>query len=565
MILYPEKKLAQLVLQACLVDQIYDVVISPGSRNAPLIIGFVNHPSFTCYQIVDERSAAFFALGIAQQKRKPVVLLCTSGSALLNYYPAIAEAYYSNIPLIVLSTDRPENLIDIGDGQTIRQKNVFQNHILFSANLKELETKEDNIHEKENIKLLKEAMDLVIHRSGPVHVNIPFEEPLYNLSEELRNFGLESSLPIEHDPLQGEIPIEVEELQCFADIWNKASRKLVLIGSNFPDELLQKQIDHLVMDPSVLVMTETITNLHHEKLVCSIDQLITPLTEKEFEELRPEILLTFGGMIVSKRIKQFLRKYRPKHHWHIDKWNAPDTYFCLDRHFKISPQLFFSQFFFLTKPASSSYQRIWLEAKSNRLEKHRAYMDKITFSDMYVFDSLLKSLPEDCHLQLANSSVVRYTQLFQIKESIGVFCNRGTSGIDGSTSTAVGAASANPNQTIFITGDISFFYDSNAFWNEHVPSNFRIILINNGGGGIFRILPGPKNTKALSFFETPHKLTALQLCAMHGIKYHSVNNEVDLNKALSSFYEPSETPKLLEIFTPATHNDEVLTQYFNQL
>jgi len=565
MILYPEKRLAQLVLQACLLNQISDVVISPGSRNAPLIIGFANHPSFTCYQIVDERSAGFFALGIAQQKRKPVLLLCTSGSALLNYYPAIAEAYYSNIPLVVLSTDRPENLIDIGDGQTIRQKNVFQNHILFSANLKELETERDIIREEENKKLLKEAMDLVFNHSGPVHVNIPFDEPLYNLTEELRDFGLASSLPNENDPLQGEIPIEVEELQIFADIWNKASRKLVLIGSNFPDELLQKQIDHLVMDPSVLVMTETITNLHHEKLICSIDQLITPLTEKEFEELRPEVLVTFGGMIVSKRIKQFLRKYRPKYHWHIDQWNAPDTYFCLDRHFKISPQLFFSQFFFLTKPKSSSYQNMWLETKRSRLEKHNSYMDQVTFSDMFVFDALLKSLPADCHLQLANSSVVRYAQLFQLKESIKVFCNRGTSGIDGSTSTAIGAATVNANQTVFITGDISFFYDSNAFWNNYAPCSFRIVLINNGGGGIFRILPGPKNTKALSFFETPHNLTALQLCAMHGIQYHSVNNEVDLNRALSSFYAPSETPKLLEIFTPSTHNDEVLTKYFKQL
>ena len=138
MTLYPEKKLAQLILQNSLKNKIKDVVISPGSRNAPLIIGFVNHPFFNTYKIVDERSAAFFALGIAQQKREPVILLCTSGSALLNYYPAIAEAYYSRIPLIVISTDRPSRLIDVGDGQTIRQENVYTNHILFSANLKEL-------------------------------------------------------------------------------------------------------------------------------------------------------------------------------------------------------------------------------------------------------------------------------------------------------------------------------------------------------------------------------------------------------------------------------------------
>ncbi|MFD1315654.1 2-succinyl-5-enolpyruvyl-6-hydroxy-3-cyclohexene-1-carboxylic-acid synthase [Namhaeicola litoreus] len=565
MILYPEKKLAQLVLQTCLVNQITDVVISPGSRNAPLIIGFVNHPDFETYQIVDERSAGFFALGIAQQKQKPVALLCTSGSALLNYYPAIAEAFYSHIPLVILSTDRPAKMIDIGDGQTIRQENVFHNHILFSANLKEFEGLDETTYEKENKRLLKKALDLVIQQSGPVHINIPFDEPLYKLTEKLIDFDLASSLPISNDPLQGETPLKVEELQVFANIWNKADRKLVLIGSSFPDELIQKQIDHLIKDPSVLIMTETISNLHHEKLICSIDQLITPLNEMEFEKLRPEILLTFGGMVVSKRIKQFIREFKPEYHWHIDKWNAPNTYFCLDHHFKVTPQLFFSQFFFLTKQKTSTYQKTWLDVKSKRLQKHQNYMDLVPYSDLSVFDTLLDSLPINSHLQLANSSVVRYAQLFQLNETVRVYCNRGTSGIDGSTSTAVGAATVYKGQTVFITGDISFFYDSNALWNNYVPNSFRIVLINNGGGGIFRILPGPKNTKALSFFETPHQLTAEQLCKMHGMEYLVAKNKVDLNKVLTSFFDQSAKPKLLEVFTPTEHNDQVLTKYFEQL
>jgi 2-succinyl-5-enolpyruvyl-6-hydroxy-3-cyclohexene-1-carboxylate synthase len=192
-------------------------------------------------------------------------------------------------------------------------------------------------------------------------------------------------------------------------------------------------------------------------------------------------------------------------------------------------------------------------------------MNQITFSDMYVFDSLLKSLPPNANLQLANSSVVRYTQLFQLQESIKVFCNRGTSGIDGSTSTAIGGATVHKDQTVFITGDISFFYDSNALWNKYIPNNFRVILINNGGGGIFRILPGPKNTNALSFFETPHQLTAEQLSKMHGIEYVVAKSKSDLEKVLKSFYQNSLKPKLLEIFTPAMHNDEVLTKYFKQL
>ena len=209
---------------------------------------------------MDERSAAFFALGIAQQKREPVILLCTSGSALLNYYPAIAEAYYSRIPLIVISTDRPSRLIDVGDGQTIRQENVFTNHILFSANLKELEDSKDDLYKEENEELIALAIRESVLKSGPVHINVPFDEPLYNTTQELYNFGLLEAQDEKKGTLLVEEPIDVEELQVYADIWNSAKKKIVLIGSSFPDDLLQTQMNHLIKDPSVLIMTETISN-----------------------------------------------------------------------------------------------------------------------------------------------------------------------------------------------------------------------------------------------------------------------------------------------------------------
>ena len=170
--MYPKKELAQIIIAACRQFEIQTVVISPGSRNAPLTIGFSNHKDFETLSIVDERCAAFFALGIAQQTLKPVALVCTSGSALLNYYPAIAEAYYSQIPLVVISADRPAHLIDIGDGQTIRQENVFKNHILYSANLKEFDA-------ENSIKALSKAFSLLRQVKGPIHINAPFNEPLY--------------------------------------------------------------------------------------------------------------------------------------------------------------------------------------------------------------------------------------------------------------------------------------------------------------------------------------------------------------------------------------------------
>lgn len=550
---FPKNKLAQLVVRSCEEFNINTVVISPGSRNAPLIFGFNASKEIRTLSIVDERCAAFFALGIAQQTRKPVALLCTSGSALLNYYPAIAEAFYSNIPLIIISADRPSYLIDVGDGQTIRQENVFDNHILFNANLGA-----DN--DDENI---KKAIEKAIYKRGPVHVNIPFDEPLYEL-EEVRPKKVNFVENVKTTILN-ETPLEVNELQEYADIWNGTTKKMVLVGEHFPDELLQTQLEHLVKDPSVLVLIENTANVSHLKFINSIDKLIFPLDEVELGEFQPEILITVGGLIVSKKIKHHLRKFQPKHHWHIDAKRAFNTFQCLKHHFKISPQLFFSQFFFLTKPTESNYQKYWLKMKEFRLARHSEFIENCAFSDLKVFSKLLLSIPKNSQLQLSNSSVIRYSQLFDIHKSLRVFCNRGTSGIDGSTSTAIGAAFSVKENTVFISGDVSFFYDSNALWNNYIPSNFRIIVINNGGGGIFRFIPGPKDSNALDYFETPHNLTAEYLCKMHSFDYFTAKNELEVSNQLSKFYEDSRLPKVLEIFTPREENDKILKAYFNNL
>ena len=560
----PKNELAQLVTGLCRTHHISDVVISPGSRNAPLIIGFVNQTEFETFSVVDERSAAFMALGMAQQSGKPVALVCTSGSALLNYYPAVAEAFYSKIPLVILSADRPKRLIDVGDGQTIRQENVFENHILFSANLEEMSTGSSKDSFEKNAALIQEALLISEEQKGPVHINVPFDEPLYELAEGFTIKVPEAEEPVK-DSLLDEIPLEVDELQKYADIWNSCSKKMVLLGSSFPDEMIQTQLEHLVKDPSVLVLTETTSNVYHHKFVNSIDKLIIPLSEEELHDLQPEILLSFGGMVVSKKIKQFLRKIPPKYHWHADRFNAPDTYHCLKHHFAVSPQLFFSQFFFLTRIKESGYQKKWLSVKEIRLQKHKLFLDSAVFSDLKVFEIVLKNIPEGSQLQLSNSSVIRYSQLFDIEPSLQVFCNRGTSGIDGSTSTAVGASLRSGKRTVLITGDISFLYDSNALWNNYIRKDFRIILINNSGGGIFRFIPGPKKSTALNYFETPHHLNAKPLCALYGMDYRSALNEEQLKEELGCFFDRTHKPVLLEIFTPSGENDLILKKYFNSL
>lgn len=548
---FSDKILSQTLVQLCLDKGIDHIVISPGSRNAPLTIGFSGNPGFKCFSIVDERCAAFFAMGMAQQLKRPVAVVCTSGSALLNYYPAVAEAFYSDIPLIVLSADRPAAFIDIGDGQTIRQENVFANHILYSANCSEGE--EFQIKNETQINI---ALNTAIELNGPVHINVPFSEPLYHTVAHQKIWPQQVS----PRPLESE---GVENLDAFVEQWNSSKRKMILVGVLQPNSVESRFVELLANDGSVLVLTETTSNLHHPNFITAIDQLIAPLDEADFKKLQPEILLTFGGMVVSKKIKAFLRKHPPKAHWHIDPKKAYDTFFSLKHHFKTTINRFFDEFLPKTTSIKSDYQAQWLEVKRHRLQRHEKYKKEIAYSDFMVFCEIFHNLPLNIQLQLSNSATIRYAQLFEIAPSVEVFCNRGTSGIDGSTSTAVGAAYASKLPTVFLTGDLSFFYDSNALWNQYIPKNFKIIVINNGGGGIFRILPGEKDTGVFdTFFETKHQLGAKHLSEMFGFNYSAIHEKEHLHQRLINFLNIEEGPALLEIFTPSKVNDKILLDYF---
>ncbi len=548
---FSNKILSQTLVQLCLDKGIEHIIISPGSRNAPLTIGFGENPKFKCFSIVDERCAAFFGLGISQQLKKPVAVICTSGSALLNYYPAVAEAFYSDIPLIVISADRPLNYIDVGDGQTIRQENVFENHILYSANC--VEGEDFQIKNETEINI---ALNTAIELNGPVHINIPFSEPLYYTEKNQKIWPQNVEPRWEIQPLE-------EDLDTFAEIWNSSKRKMILVGVLPPNSVEQRFVEQLAKDESILVLTETTSNLYHKNFISAIDQLIAPLTEEDFKKLQPDILLTFGGMIVSKKIKSFLRNFPPKEHWHVDAKKAYDTYFALSQHFKTSILDFFTKFLPKTSTSNSDYQKYWLALKDHRLKRHENYKTEIPYSDFMVFSEIFKQLPQNIQLQLSNSATIRYAQLFNISSSVQVFCNRGTSGIDGSTSTAVGAAYASNVPIVFLTGDLSFFYDSNALWNNYIPKNFKIIVVNNGGGGIFRILPGEKDTKLFdTYFETKHNLKAKQLSEMYGFSYLAIEKKEDLKGKISDFFSKNEKPALLEIFTPSTVNDKVLLDYF---
>ncbi|MDA9126642.1 2-succinyl-5-enolpyruvyl-6-hydroxy-3-cyclohexene-1-carboxylic-acid synthase [Flavobacteriaceae bacterium] len=552
-----KQPLSQSIIQLCKSHNIQHIVISPGSRNAPLTIGFTNHDFFECYSIVDERSAGFFALGIAQQLQQAVVLVCTSGSALVNYYPAVTEAFYSRIPLVVISADRPAHLINIGDGQTIMQPHIFGAHILYEANLKQYLKKSFFNVVNKNDSLIDKALHIATANKGPVHINAPFPEPLY---ETVGEFLVQPELI---KIKKKTVSFSISNLD--AKKWRSSKRKMVLVGVNPPKSVQEIYLKLIANDPSVIVLTETTSNLNHSNFFSSIDQLITPLDATNFDSLQPDLLITFGGMVVSKKIKTFLRSNPPKTHWHIDPVIANDTFFCLTKYFKCTVNTFFAKLNLSSIPLPTSiYFETWNSIKMRRIQKHNEYVKSIPFSDFKVFDSVLSQIPNNYMVQSSNSSTIRYLQLFEINPSLTVFCNRGTSGIDGSTSTAIGAACVSQQPTVFITGDLSFFYDSNALWNNYIPLNFRIIIVNNRGGGIFRILPGNKNSENFStFFETNHLLNAEPISKLFDLEYTSASSKEELDTALVDFYKQSSRPKILEIFTPSSKNDQILLSYFD--
>jgi len=555
MAVHSSKITAQYISTALKKADINQIVISPGSRNAPLIIELTNQLEFTNYSVVDERSAGFFALGLAQQTGKPAVLVCTSGSALLNYYPAIAEAFYSHIPLIVLSADRPQKWIDQGEGQTIRQHNVFKNHSWYNVTLSESGNDTDIIN-------IKEAIEIAIDKRGPVHINLPFDEPLYETVKDII---------IDFEKITTDFPDKIYDesfLSGFEKKWQAAKKKMILVGQHHKSEFLQLQLNKFLQVPSVIILTENISNVYNDKFINNIDQVIFSLNDEVLSGLKPDILITVGRNIVSKKVKQFLRKHSPTEHWHIEKTDLPpDTFEVLTQHFNTAPEMFFSQFLFLVKPTPNSiYQQNWLQLKQKHKLRHKAFISKTGFSDLKVYDFISSLVPDNYMIQWANSSVIRYAQLYDYKPSISHFANRGTSGIDGGSSTAVGAAVVSESPVVLVTGDISFLYDSNALWNKYIPKNFKIILVNNGGGDIFNFIPGPSNTKAIdNFFVTKHRYNAKHLSEMFNLSYYLASNLTELQESIKQFFLIQDKPAILEINTRDIDNAGVLKAYFNYL
>lgn len=552
------KQAVQRLIEIFVKKEINQVVISPGSRNAPLIQTFYGEGSFNMYSVPDERTAGFIALGMAMKTRQPVILNCTSGSALLNYGPAIVEAYYQNIPLIILSADRPRNRIDQGHGQSMRQDNVFHNYIKASLQIEELSVKEPWFFDS---KVNEVLLPVFIENKGPVHINFHLDEPLYEFQDP-------QAIPVRIINYPDfEKTLKHHTLRRLNKTWNECKRVMVLVGQHPPCPMLNECLEEMVNKMNVVVLTEHTSNIKGDFFrINNIDRCIFPLDKNKWEIFKPDLLISFGKEIVSKKIKKLLFHSSEFQHWHVGvNVDHRDTFGGLTELLRLPPHSFLKSIREF-EPKTRDYNSIWESRSIQAKRLHDQYLEHAEWSDLKSWEFIAHHIPVSTVLHLGNSASIRYSLLFDLPTEIDYYANRGVSGIEGCTSTALGYAMQESERPVWlVTGDIAFLYDQNAFWMTARPTNLKVIVINNGGGGIFRFIDGPSNSEISDpYLETNHSDSILTNLKNSAVDLFSVQNSRELQEIFPTF-ATSQGTSVLEIRTPREKNDLILKEYFNML
>ncbi|UBM59549.1 2-succinyl-5-enolpyruvyl-6-hydroxy-3-cyclohexene-1-carboxylic-acid synthase [Marinilongibacter aquaticus] len=532
----------QQLAQLCVDKGIRKVVICPGSRNAALTIAFTAHSELECFSVSDERSAAYFALGLAQESGQIVALTCTSGTAALNFGPAVAEAYFLQIPLLILTADRPAEWINQYDGQTIFQENVYGKHVKkFAQWLPDLSEESNAFAARISNELINLAQ---IAPCGPVHMNIPIREPFY--PDELEpEFSFWRNVKLE----QASSRISHNRKEQFVEILRNAPKRILLIGQQFDPDLAQLA-RRFAQKFGFVLLGDSISNV--DSLIRTQDILFKNLPEEEAAFV-PDFLLSMGMSIISKPLKLFLRNAQIETHWHIQNGNdLIDPFLSISDQIVSDPKAFFEALLLLEYPyAETKYVSLWQAAeekwKTHLLEK----LSAPHYSHIHFLYRFVQQIPADAVLHLGNSMTVRYVNLLSafLPNETKIYCNRGTSGIDGSLSTAVGQALATDRTVYCILGDLSFQYDKNAMWNNHLPANLKIIVLNNAGGIIFGMIDGPRKQAAYTdYFKTTQNQTAEFAAHSAGLKYTKITDFAQIETEIRNFQQAADSA-LLEVFT----------------
>jgi 2-succinyl-5-enolpyruvyl-6-hydroxy-3-cyclohexene-1-carboxylate synthase len=560
------------IAEICAQRKVNQFVLSPGSRCAPLTLAFARHPQIQTRSIPDERSAAFIALGMAAQSRQPVGLVCTSGTAVLNYAPAVTEAYYQQVPLLVLTADRPAEWIEQQDGQTIRQREVYGKHVKASFELPVSYSHPDA--EWHTYRIINEAITIALtYPHGPVHINIPLREPLYPAANEQISYDRNVRTI---QPFRSEKILVTEQWIQIRQMWEDYDHKLIVAGQYAYQAELVQVMRQIQAELEVPVVADVISNLHNlEEAIRFQDMFLMQKEEALLEQLKPDLLITFGNSVISKNLKLFLRKYKPRVHWHIQPAGIPaDPFQTLTHVLPVEPLYFFKSLFedldyqhFLSNDepeTGAAYYARWQKENRKAGKVLGSLFPSSSFSEFAAVSEIMDRLPDESILHLANSMPVRYANFISLQpgQFLEVFANRGTSGIDGSTGTALGAALSTDKLVTLLTGDMAFFYDRNSLWHNYIPKNLRIIVLNNHGGGIFRLLDGPAGQPELEeYFET-RQLNKAELTAKDaGLQYFHCQTLDELQKHLTPFFDLSGGAKLLEIETDPKINAEVYARF----
>ena len=509
--MYSNKEHVNILTALLVAHGVRHAVVCPGSRNAPITHNLNECPDITCYPITDERSAGFYALGMAQALQQPVVVCVTSGTALLNLAPAVAEAYYQHVPLVVISADRPPQWIDQLEGQTLPQLDALGRFVEKAVSLPE--HLDDDLRWYCN-RLVNEAL---LVRHAPVLINVPITEPLFDFSV--------ASLPIER--IINRLPADISSatLSHVSRMFLQAKRPMLISG----------QPMNPLMDEAVMLVGDD-------------------------ERYIPDFVLYIGGSIVSKRLRRFLRK--AKETWVVNATGeVTDTFMNLSHVVQGDGKAVADHIRYTLVMEPHPFVQLWDELLANLRQKTDAYQP--AYSQMAAV-KYFESQVGEAQVHYANSSAIRLANIFAQHP---VWCNRGVNGIEGSLSTAAGFSVVTSDRVFCVIGDLSFFYDQNALWNQNLRQNFRILLLNNGRGGIFNMLPGLETCPARDkIVAAEHQTSAEGICRQNQIVYLRADGPHDLHQAIDTLlYIESNRPVLLEIFTDASADERVYKDYHASL
>lgn len=554
-----DKSSCNILADLLIAHGVRNVVLSPGSRNAPLVMALSRRTELKCDVVIDERSAAFVALGIGVQSGNPVAIVCTSGTALLNYAPAVAEAFYRRVPLVVISADRPEEWIDQDDSQTIWQQNALAPYVKRSCDIP-AHLNFDNGEWVCNRLINDLLLEAVNGRRGPVHINVRLDAPLNRQNEIVTDMSRIVRM------VSPSMELPTAEARELGKRLASPKKVLIIVGFHEPDEKLNKALVKLAHRPNVAVMTESIANLHSPLFVSRIDSTLCRLNGDERNVLAPDVVITAGGALVSRFVKEWLRSLPDVEHWHVGvSHTTVDCFKHLSLRIEMKPAVFLRQLAsamqIFNEP--SDYASRWHEAVERAVAIHNSYVDNCPWSDMKAFAYMIPKIPSKWNLHLSNGTPIRYAQLMDCSHIHRSDCNRGVSGIDGCTSTALGASTVYGDTTLLITGDMSCQYDIAALSSTLVSPRFKIIVLCNGGGGIFRFISSTSSLPELErYFAVGTRLPLRDLASGYGFAYYEVHDYQELKKSFAEFTACTGSPAILAVFTPPYESAEVLKRYF---